>query len=80
MIAYTSKALDFGAQDFKTFQKLHKELNKLEDTFTSSITDLYTQLEKNGALYHVSITKDNDKGYTYINDIQELKEGDIICQ
>ena len=45
-----------------------------------NITLYLISVVKNGALYHVSITKDNDKGYTYINDIQELKEGDIICQ
>ena len=76
MIAYTSKALKFGSENFKTFLKLHKELNKLEDTLSSSTTDIYTQLELNGSLYHVSISKSND--YTYINDIQ--KEGDNICQ
>lgn len=76
MIAYTQKAMQFGCENFKTFQKLHKELTKLEDTLSSSTTDLYTQLELNGSLYHVSISKLND--YTYINDIS--KEGENICQ
>lgn len=72
MISYTPKALDFGIQDFKTFQKLHKELCKEEDTFPGSTTDLYLQLQVNGELYHVSITKVDD--YTYINNIEQEEE------
>lgn len=72
MIAYTKNAMTFADQNFKTFTELHKELNKLDDTLTSTTTDLYTQLIPNGSLYHISLIKDKD--YTYINNITE--EGD----
>lgn len=76
MIAYTKNTMTFTEQNFKTFLDLHKELTRLEDTLSSTTTDIYTQLKKNDSLYHVSITKDKD--YTYINEI--TKEGDTICE